>query len=114
MVGFELGAGQRGMRTRTTSACTTARRCAGGEEPHGARDDLHVPVMTSSSSAGVLLLLQRGLFEERYVREVQLLYTAPAWRPPALRTAPNHGGVGPELVSGARVIVRSRGLTTGA
>jgi cyclopropane-fatty-acyl-phospholipid synthase len=28
-------------------------------------------------------------FEERYVRDVQLLYTAPAWRPPALRTAPS-------------------------
>ena len=41
-------------------------------------------------------------FEERYVRDVQLLYTAPAWRPPALRTAPSteaiHHGRGPELV----------------
>ena len=41
-------------------------------------------------------------FDERYVRDVQLLYTAPAWRPPALRTAPSaeavHHGWGPELV----------------
>jgi cyclopropane-fatty-acyl-phospholipid synthase len=28
-------------------------------------------------------------FEERHVRDVQLLYTAPAWHPQALRTAPN-------------------------
>ena len=27
-------------------------------------------------------------FEERYLRDVQLLYTAPAWRPSALRDAP--------------------------
>jgi len=41
-------------------------------------------------------------FEERYVRDVQLLYTAPAWRPPALRTPPNveaiHQGWLPDLV----------------
>ena len=41
-------------------------------------------------------------FDERYVRDVQLLYTAPAWRPPALRTPPSaeavHHGWGPELV----------------
>ena len=41
-------------------------------------------------------------FEERYVRDVQLLYTAPAWRPPALRTAPSaeavHHGREAELV----------------
>jgi cyclopropane-fatty-acyl-phospholipid synthase len=42
-------------------------------------------------------------FEERYVRDVQLLYTAPAWRPPALRIAPStevvHHGRKAELVS---------------
>ena len=41
-------------------------------------------------------------FEERYVRDVQLLYTAPEWRPSALRTPARadavHGGLGPELV----------------
>jgi cyclopropane-fatty-acyl-phospholipid synthase len=40
-------------------------------------------------------------FEERYVRDVQLLYTAPAWRPPALRTAsaePVHRRPVPALV----------------
>jgi cyclopropane-fatty-acyl-phospholipid synthase len=41
-------------------------------------------------------------FEERYVRDVQLLYTPPAWRPPALRTAPStevvHRSWGRELV----------------
>ncbi len=41
-------------------------------------------------------------FEERYVRDVQLLYTAPAWRPPAPRTVPRaaavHHGVNRELV----------------
>ena len=40
-------------------------------------------------------------FEERYVRDVQLLYTAPAWRPRALRSAPSaeasHPGRRPEL-----------------
>jgi cyclopropane-fatty-acyl-phospholipid synthase len=41
-------------------------------------------------------------FEERYLRDVQLLYTAPAWRPPALGTTPRaeavHHGRGTELV----------------
>ena len=41
-------------------------------------------------------------FDERYVRAVQLLYTAPAWRPSALRTAPiaeaAHHSRGLELV----------------
>ncbi len=32
-------------------------------------------------------------FEERYLRDVQLLFTAPAWRPPALRATPRAGAI---------------------
>ena len=79
-------------RMKTTSACTTPRRCAdGGANLTDARDELDALGLDERFARlweFYFSYCEAG-FDERYIRDVQLLYTAPAWRPPALRTAPS-------------------------